>query len=241
MNHFSCFSGIGGIDLAAEWAGFTIVGQVEKADYPFRVLCRHWPDVPKWRDVYDVTGNIIRRACGEQSPTLLSGGFPCQPFSYAGKQRGKDDDRYLWPELFRLVRECRPSWFVGENVVGIKDMALDRVITDLESIGYTCRAFDIPACAVGADHRRQRIFVVAHSDSERFEELDATTVKQGSGFCGWEVDSGGLQWTIESPVGRVADGISGRVDRLRCLGNAVVPQQVFPILNSIAKIELGAF
>jgi DNA (cytosine-5)-methyltransferase 1 len=166
LTHFSTFSGIGGFDLAAEWAGFRTVGQVEMKDYPYEVLCKHWPDVPKWRDIRDVTDDAIRKA-GIGHITALSGGFPCQPFSVAGQRRGTDDDRYLWPEMLRLIKFARPSWVIGENVDGFKDMALDRSLTDLENIGYTARAFNIPACGVAAPHLRERIFIIAHFNSDR--------------------------------------------------------------------------
>jgi len=162
LTHFSCFSGIGGIDLAAEWAGFQTLGQVELKEYPYAVLRQHWPDVLKWRDIKDVTSESIRRAGIAQPPTVLSGGFPCQPFSSAGNQRGTVDDRYLWPEMLRVVQECRPAWIVGENVDGFVRMALDESLAGLERAGYACRAFVFPAEAVGAPHERYRCFIVAH-------------------------------------------------------------------------------
>jgi len=165
LTHLSLFSGIGGLDMAAEWAGFKTIGQVEQADYPYRVLCRHWPDVPKWRNIEDVTADALRTAGIEHRPTVLSGGFPCQPFSCAGKRKGAEDDRFLWPEMLRVVRELRPAWVVGENVAGFVDMALDDVCADLERAGYACRAFLLPAAGVGAPHMRDRCFVVAHADS----------------------------------------------------------------------------
>jgi len=166
LTHFSLFAGIGGLDLAAEWAGFHSVGQVEYADYPTKVLEKHWPDVPRWRDIRDVTGDTIRRA-GIAQPTVLSGGFPCQPFSCAGKRKGEDDDRYLWPEMLRVVQELRPAWVVGENVAGLVNMGLDQVLSDLEGAGYSCRAFLFPAVAVNAWHRRDRIFIVANDNRSR--------------------------------------------------------------------------
>jgi DNA (cytosine-5)-methyltransferase 1 len=159
--HLSLFSGIGAIDLAFEWAGFKTVGQVELADWPYLKLTEIWPDVPKWRNVKRVTKKSLVRAGIKSQITVLSGGFPCQPFSTSGKRQGKEDDRHLWPEMFRLVRECRPAWVLGENVTGIIGMELDNALADLESAGYTCRAFNIPAVAVGAWHERKRVFIVA--------------------------------------------------------------------------------
>jgi DNA (cytosine-5)-methyltransferase 1 len=306
LTHFSTFSGIGGLDLAAEWAGFQTVGQVEKAEFPYKVLSKHWPNVPKWRDIRDVTDDAIRKA-GIGPVTVVSGGFPCQPFSTAGKREGERDDRFLWPEMLRVIELFRPTWFVGENVAGIIDMALDRVLSDLEDIGYTCRAFNIPSAAVEAPHPRQRIFIVAHVDALRdcsgeFSNLRVGRNKQTfdeamagnrhvadnnrSGFSELEERDSARTEEQEFParcqlIGRnayvadldlwkqsrglyssgngrqleqiswneiswpeaatrfcgVDDGVSDRVDRIKTLGNAVVPQQAYPIFKAIAQIE----
>jgi DNA (cytosine-5)-methyltransferase 1 len=267
LTHFSLFSGIGGLDLAAEWAGFQTVGQVEKSDYANKILKKHWPDVPRWEDIKDVTIHTVREAGIEHAPTVLSGGFPCQPFSCAGQRRGAEDDRYLWPEMLRVVQELRPAWVVGENVAGLVSLALDDVLTDLERAGYSCRAFLLPAAGVGAPHMRDRVFIVAHSarelshwsrearhrraeptdgspadvadsHSERLQERNLTSGGRETGLDSWSADPRGDLWLSEPDVGRVADGISHRVDRLRCLGNAVVPQQAYPIFQAIAEVEM---
>ena len=165
LTHLSLFSGIGGLDLAAEWAGIQTVGQCEWAEYPAKVLEKHWPNVPRWKDIRTLTGDSFYERTGRRTVDIISGGFPCQPFSVAGKQRGKEDDRYLWPEMVRVIKELRPTWVVGENVAGIVRMALTDILSELEACGYRTRTFLIPACAVGARHRRYRVAIVAHSDS----------------------------------------------------------------------------
>ena len=154
---------IGGLDLAAEMAGFVTVGQCEWADYPTKVLEKHWPDVPRWRDIRTLTGESFFEKTGLRTVDVLSGGFPCQPFSVAGQRRGKDDDRFLWPEMCRVIREIRPTWVLGENVPGIVDMALNQVLTDLETSGYEGQAFVVPACGVDAPHKRYRVAILAHA------------------------------------------------------------------------------
>jgi len=157
------FAGIGGFALGLEETGlFKTTCFVENEPYCQAVLKHHWPYVPVLGDVYDVRG----RDLPEPHPDVLVGGFPCQPYSHAGKQHAQSDPRDLWPEMFRLVRECRPTWVVGENVTGLVQLGLDRVLSDLESEGYATRTFNIPACAVGAPHLRQRLWIVAHAHSE---------------------------------------------------------------------------
>lgn len=164
ITHLSLFSGIGGLDLAAEWAGLKTVAQCEWAEYPTKVLEKHWPDVPRWKDIRTLTGGSFYERTGLRTVDVISGGFPCQPFSIAGKQRGREDDRYLWPEMVRVIKELRPAWVIGENVAGIVRMALADILSELETCGYRTRAFLIPACAVGARHRRYRVAIVGYAE-----------------------------------------------------------------------------
>lgn len=338
LTHLSLFSGIGGLDLAAEMAGFRTVGQCEWADYPTKVLEKHWPDVPRWRDIRTLTGESFYEKTGMRTVDVISGGFPCQPFSVAGKRRGKEDDRYLWPEMLRVISELRPAWVVGENVAGIVNMALDQVYADLENEGYTVQAFIIPACAVDAPHRRDRCAIVAYADMSGRQKFNTPTITEKSGFhsrgtaenvahnvgvrlwedcrqstsdaeraepahrkerepelckagcrggdvsdtnhrsrsmwrdwelpaveeiAGGRTDHGGRApeyvtgewWAVEPGLGgmvdgfpcwmdepaipRIATGVPDRSNRLKCLGNAVVPQQFYPIFQAIADIERG--
>ena len=371
LTHLSLFSGIGGLDLAAEWAGMQTIGQCEWAEYPTKVLEKHWPDVPRWKDIRTLTGESFYERTGRRTVDIISGGFPCQPFSVAGKQRGKEDDRYLWPEMVRVIKELRPTWVVGENVAGIIKLALPDILSELEACGYRTRTFLIPACAVGARHRRYRAAIVGYSEhnglssteiaggtqktgareqkrkkeasessgtgepknrhdvanteskfegrlsvgeepekpglvsgcenvghtygaglqTERTKQQPTRASRTGKNvqysdsagrkkqytaaqpnktrLTGWRYSerknesrewatesimdrmANGLPdwmdgdldfiinhyWDDEPDIPRIATGIEHRVDRLKCLGNAVVPQQFYPIFKAIAEVE----
>lgn len=364
LTHLSLFSGIGGLDLAAEWAGIKTVGQCEWADYPTKVLEKHWPDVQRWKDIRTLTKESFYERTGLRTVDVVSGGFPCQPFSVAGKQRGKEDDRYLWPEMARVVEELRPAWVIGENVAGIIKLALDDVLFDLESKGYATRTFLIPASGVNARHQRYRTAIVAcyegngkmrregavdvenadsggcrkqgnvceqpgrtefkwtgeiMADTERkytrglpgrkekeesrsgssgtyvqytnetgCKEFDFSAEPDKKKFSGGGCNEGnvcdsavdGLEdgrgkrgsdkkggkegdeqwqrrpaesilggmaygfpdrvdgyWDIEPDIPRIEKGIANRRERLQCLGNAVVPQQFYPIFQAIVECE----
>ena len=152
------FSGIGGFSLAGRWAGFETVQFVEKDLFCQQVLKKHWPNVP-------IHGEI-KTFHFTDSVDVITGGFPCQPFSVAGSKKGKEDDRYLWPDMFRIIRECKPAWVLAENVPGIIPY-LDSIFKDLESEGYQWEAFLIPASSVGAPHKRERLWIVAYNNSVR--------------------------------------------------------------------------
>lgn len=158
MKVLDLFSGIGGFSLGLEAAGMETVAFCEIDKFCQKVLRKHWPDVPIYEDVrsLDYDGTI----------DLICGGYPCQPFSHAGKRQGENDDRHLWPAMFSLIQKHKPNWVIGENVAGHFDMGLDQVLSDLESENYECRTFIIPACAVNAPHRRDRLWIVANAKSQ---------------------------------------------------------------------------
>ena len=160
------FSGIGGFSLGLErTGGFETVAFCEIDPFCRKVLSKHWPDVPIFEDVRELTSE-------QTGPIdLICGGYPCQPFSHAGQRRGAEDDRHLWPEVKRLVASIRPRWCLFENVAGHISMGLDEVLSDLESEGYTAWTVVIPACAVDAPHRRDRVWIVANSKSDDARQL----------------------------------------------------------------------
>jgi len=257
----SLFSGIGGLDLGLERAGMKVIWQCEIDEYASKVLKKHWPDVPNLGDITKVDWKNVER------PDLLCGGFPCQDISIAGKGAGIDGKRSgLWWEYLRAVSVLRPRYVLVENVPMLTRRGLDRLLASLSQIGYDAEWNIVSARQMGANHRRDRIFVVAYSgdrcrrDDERggigepcFRELDKTewnqktTATTGPSKMSCSVahsdESSGegngcakrvfeertdhnfhSWWEVEPNVGRVVDGIPSRVDRLRCLGNAVVPQ-----------------
>ena len=218
----SLFSGIGGFDLGMERVGFEIIWQCEIDKFCQRVLKKHWPNVRIYNDVKEINkSNTI-------SPDVIMGGFPCQPFSVAGKRRGKEDDRYLWPEMLRVIQELKPTWVFAENVPGIlhidNGMVFESVLSSLEIEGYEVTSFIIPACAVDAPHRRDRVWILAYSYEQHGYR---------SGFYAGEIPQQKTteifrvrKWPSESGICRVANGIPNRKNRLEALGNAVVPQLV---------------
>ena len=161
------FSGLGGFSLGLERTGnFETIAFCDNDKYSNLVLQKHWKGVKIYNDVKEITKEKLE-ADGVELPDIITGGFPCQPFSVAGKQKGASDDRHLWPEMFRIIQELKPRWVIGENVKGLVNlqdgMVFETVCTDLEGEGYEVRAFNIPAAGVGAPHRRERIWIVAHA------------------------------------------------------------------------------
>jgi len=297
--HLDLFSGIGGFALAANWAGYQTVGFCEIEDYPRRVLSKRFPSVPCHKDIRELDGSIYRGV------DLITGGYPCQPFSQAGQRKGKEDDRHLWPELRRVVAQARPAFLVAENVAGHITLGLDEVLADLESEGYAGRAIVVPACAKNALHRRDRVWIiakrlgnsecfrpsqseherrsrsekgipersgpdvahtskfrpqkqrpelkttrfkrvgedVAHTEVERIQGLWSGGIEESPAYAGQEVPLcgheriGSSYWETEPAVGRVADGIPNRVDRIRGLGNAILPQVAYEIIKELERHE----
>lgn len=262
------FSGIGGFSLGLErTGGFETVAFCEIEEFPRKVLKKHWPDITCFKDVRTLTKDDI-----DGPIDVICGGYPCQPFSTAGRRNGKEDDRHLWPEFNRLVDELRPTWVIGENVAGHISMGLDDVLSDLEGQGYTARAFVIPACAVGAPHRRDRTWAVAHSDRRRkpggsiHEETQGSMAefttnasanaadtsgqrqqeqgqpfkrKRGAPESDWKADNtfDAVGWGIKPTIRRGDNGFPGRMDRIKALGNAVVPQIPEIIGHAILEAE----
>ena len=281
LNVLDLFSGIGGFSLGLEaTGGFETKAFCELDKYCKSVLKKHWPDTRQYDDIKELTYDKLR-SDGIDTIDIITGGYPCQPFSVAGKQKGTEDKRHLWPEYFRLVKECRPTWVIGENVSGHIKLGLDQVIEDLESEGYATRTFSISASSIGANHQRERIWIIANSNSNGLLKDDSNIRPQSTESIG--KDSGSIrkdipreqhmansnsgseetlnqervlgeqntegeterypdgslqihgQWNIEPNVGRVADGIPSRVDRLKSLGNSLVPQIPYYIGQTILR------
>ena len=369
LSHLDLFSGIGGFSLGLESAGVAkTVAFCDFDDYCQQVLKKNFPTVPIYNDVKELNYERLK-ADGINTIDIITGGYPCQPFSVAGRKKGEQDPRHVWPEMFRLIQELRPTWVIGENVGGHIKLGLDTVLENLESEGYSARTFSISASSIGANHKRERVWIMAHSErlgrtegtqeskefegkepsdqsdnrSERLTEsragedvansdvsscssresrrtargvsseserllrqeskgktrqesrnssshvADTESIKsweqtewegrenssrrssnsrghsqertkdvadtEGSNRNGYETDGEhgetetqeifgdgssvsriGSWWEFEPDVGRVAHGVSKRVDRLKCLGNSVVPQIPYVLGLTIKKV-----
>jgi len=300
MKHGSLFSGIGGFDLAAQWMGWENILQVEIDTWCQKLLKQHYPDAQRFSDIREFDG---RPFAGKLD--IISGGFPCQPYSNAGERKGKEDSRHLWPEMLRIIQEIQPRWVVGENVRGLINwnggMVFDEVQFDLESAGYEVQPFLLPAAGCNAPHQRDRIWFVAHAKgSIRKCAVDSRRGRPGLADCGFDVthtkhaqaarhgeNSGDVlsvtkskgfslgdtqpnianpntkergpfntpeliarpgqhtgrdfdcwdEWTTKPAVCGVDDGVPDRVHRIKGLGNAVVPQVVYRIFQTIQQYE----
>jgi len=300
MRHVDLCSGIGGFALGFQWAGLSPQPQLFCDIEPWcrKILQQHWPNVPVASDVKELASDPERFV---PDCDILTAGYPCQPFSFAGKRKGEEDDRHIWPYILKIIAFKRPTWCIFENVYGHISLGLDSVLSDLEAEGYTTRTFVVPACGVNAPHKRNRLWIVAYTNSPRQrsgegeprasqegnntgwirEDVSDTnskrlqehghskptvTVSEGGSdvpnpkslrvqglWSSWEQEShahegqevsvrnseGGRQtiWDVEPNVGRVAHGIPKRVDRIKGLGNAIVPQIAQRIAWTIMEIS----
>ena len=165
LRHLDLFSGIGGFSLGLEaTGGFETVAFCDIEEFPRKVLQKHWPHVKQYTDIKELNYEQLK-ADGLVPIDIITGGYPCQPFSVAGRKKGEEDPRHLWPEYFRLIKECRPAWVIGENVSGHLKLGLDTVLENLESEGYSVRTFSISASSIGANHQRERVWIVANSNN----------------------------------------------------------------------------
>lgn len=229
--HLDLFSGIGGFALAAERSGFRTVGFSEIDPYASAVLRKHWPDVPNFGDIR----NVPAMRCD-----LVTGGFPCQPFSIAGFRKGKNDDRYLWPAMLAVIKSCRPRWVLGENVTNIQNMVLSDCSDALEEVGYIVKSFDIPACALGLPTMERHTWIVAAAAGERCEGSGKESVAQFTQITE-QLQGSYSEWPERwhlpaSRVCRVGQRIPNRLDRLKCLGNAIDPYIAQAFLCGIYRI-----
>lgn len=226
FTYLSLFSGIEGLGLGLDRAGMTCVGQVERDPYCCSVLERHWPEVPKHDDVRTAPAWWLGR--GGAAVDMVCGGFPCQPVSRMGKRRAQNDARWGWPWFADVIRTVRPRYVLVENVVGLLDAGFGDVLADLAALGFDAEWSVLSACAFGAPHSRERLFVLAYpAGSDGFEALQIpAAVPQGRARAGAEGGSpGGGGWLPEPAVDRVAYGVPRSVgfEELTALGNAVVP------------------
>ena len=260
MKHGSLFSGIGGFDLAAEWAGWENMFHCEWNPFGQKVLKHYWPNAATYEDITKTDFTIWRGRID-----ILTGGFPCQPYSAAGKRLGKEDERHLWPEMLRTIREIQPRWVVGENVLGLVNwnggLVFEEVQADLEVEGYEVQPFILPAASVNAPHKRDRVWFVAYSNNKRRSSGLGEVQSENGEVSQWDnyaefsdsnfrsknfIGNWGNFPTV-SPICDGNDGISIRLDgitfskwrqeSIKAGGNAVVPQVVLLIFRTIEEYE----
>jgi len=237
VRHLDLFSGIGGFALAARMVGgIKTIGFSEINTYASSILKQHWPDVPNLGDIRNVRGIKC---------DLITGGFPCQDISRAGKRAGiTGAESGLWREMLRIINESRPRWVLGENVARLTSDGLVTVLQDLYQIGYDAEWHCVPAYAVGSPHERDRIWIVAYP-MQQGEAGRRTSRIGGWSGCksevrqdGWDgATKGNVQLWAEPNVGRVAYGIPNGVDRINALGNAIVPQVAAEILRCMMRVD----
>jgi len=226
----SLFAGIGGVDLGLERAGMGCAWQVEIDDFCQKVLTKHWPDVPKYRDIRDVGKENL------ETVDLVCGGFPCQPVSVAGQRKGDKDERWLWDEFYRVISEIKPTWILVENVPGLLSAGDGRlfggILRDLAAGGYDAEWESISAASVGAPHIRERVFIFANNKGLRCRGVNGGVddgppkgkIDSSYNSIGFEGKGLSSWWENKPNVGRVVYGVPVKLDRLKSLGNAVVPQ-----------------
>ena len=243
------FSGIGGFSVGLEATGkFKTIAFCEKDKFCQKVLQKHWQGTTIYEDIRDIDGTKIKA-------DVITGGFPCQPFSQAGKRKGTDDDRYLFPEMLRVIKETQARWVVGENVQGIVNMSEGKVLqgihNDLETIGYEVQTFIIPASSQGAWHKRNRVWIVAaNTNYTRFKNRNEqhwgkqTQSKERNGSFSRQdiISNSRTWWETQQLICGVPNGISyeldkNRTNRIKSLGNAIVPQIATEIGKAIIKAE----
>lgn len=239
--HVDLFSGIGGFSLACEWAGVETIAFAEIDDYASRVLQRHWPTVRNYGDV---------RGLPHLSAWLLTAGVPCQPASVAGNRRGAEDDRWLWPQTLTVVGQGAYEWLLFENPGGILalngGLEFERICVALECLNYSIQPFAVPACAVGANHRRQRIWILAHANSNGVERRSNGSAASGNGprwqgsqahlFAQKEF-AAGFESGRESELIRADARLSNWTHRVRCIGNSICPQVAYQLIKRMIEAE----
>ncbi len=251
MKFISLFAGIGGLDLGLERAGMECVAQVEIDEFCQKVLTKHWPSVPKFKDVRDVGNHNLPPA------ELICGGFPCQDVSLAGLRKGLEGERStLWSEFYRIVCEIQPRWIVIENVLGLLSSDdgefFTKILRDISEIGFNAEWQVIPASAFGAFHKRDRVLIVAYAESVRLSKVsvfgkhsEKSSIEKPNEWEFFQSIPGGAyqideRWKErQDRVCRNDDGVPGQLDeyRIKSLGNAVVPQVAEFIGNSVMKVE----
>jgi DNA (cytosine-5)-methyltransferase 1 len=253
MTHGSLFSGIGGFELAAQWMDWDNIFHCEWNEFGQKVLKYHFPKSISYDDITKTDFSIHRGTID-----ILTGGFPCQPYSTAGKRLGKEDERHLWPEMLRAIREIKPRWVVGENVRGLVSwsggLVFEEVCTDLEAQGYIVQPFLLPAASVNAPHKRDRVWFVAYADYNRSSNGFRKVQSENGKISEWNdnAKSGNTSSSFErfptqSPICNGNDGLSDRLDSItfpkwrnesiKAGGNAIVPQVAHQIFKAIQEYE----